>query len=63
MEEMLGNVNGAREIFRRWMRWMPEPRGWNTFINFEVRRGGGGDCLRCRQGGGCVFVGDVLSWI
>ncbi|KAK0586583.1 hypothetical protein LWI29_009156 [Acer saccharum] len=28
MEEMLGIVAGARQIFQRWMNWMPDQQGW-----------------------------------
>ena len=37
MEEMLGNVVGARQIFERWMKWLPEEQNWYTYINFELR--------------------------
>jgi crooked neck len=37
MEEMLGNVTGAREVFERWMKWMPIQHGWLCYIKFEVR--------------------------
>ncbi|KAK4724688.1 hypothetical protein R3W88_027467 [Solanum pinnatisectum] len=34
MEEMLGNVAGARGIFER---WMPDQQGWLSYIKFELR--------------------------
>ncbi|KAK4734638.1 hypothetical protein R3W88_008899 [Solanum pinnatisectum] len=34
MEEMLGNVTGARGIFER---WMPDQQGWLSYIKFELR--------------------------
>ncbi|KAG5583046.1 hypothetical protein H5410_053673 [Solanum commersonii] len=37
MEEMLGNVAGARQIFERWMGWMPDQQGWLSYIKFELR--------------------------
>lgn len=36
MEEMLGNVAGARQIFERWMAWEPDHHGWAAYI--KVRR-------------------------
>ena len=32
MEEMLGNVAGARQIFERWMAWEPDHHGWAAYI-------------------------------
>ncbi|OVA01080.1 RNA-processing protein [Macleaya cordata] len=37
MEEMLGNVAGARQIFERWMSWMLDRQGWLSYIKFELR--------------------------
>ncbi|XP_046692237.1 crooked neck-like protein 1 [Silurus meridionalis] len=37
MEEMLGNVAGCRQVFERWMEWMPEEQAWHLYINFELR--------------------------
>ncbi|KAM3319894.1 hypothetical protein P3S67_007094 [Capsicum chacoense] len=37
MEEMLGNVAGARQIFERWMVWMPDGKVWLSYIKFELR--------------------------
>ncbi|KAL9691651.1 hypothetical protein QQ045_012076 [Rhodiola kirilowii] len=37
MEEMLGNVAGARQVFERWMGWMPDQQGWLSYIKFELR--------------------------
>jgi hypothetical protein len=37
MEEMLGNVGGARQIFERWMTWMPDANAWNSYIRLEIR--------------------------
>lgn len=37
MEEMLGNVAGARAIFDRWMTFEPDHEGWNAYIRFELR--------------------------
>ena len=32
MEEMLGNIAGARQIFERWMKWEPDHHGWTAYI-------------------------------
>ncbi len=32
MEEMLGNVAGARQVFERWMAFEPDHQGWNAYI-------------------------------
>ena len=37
MEEMLGNVAGARQIFERWMEWQPDEQAWYQYINMELR--------------------------
>ena len=37
MEEMLGNLEGSREVFDRWMKWEPEETVWYSFIKFEQR--------------------------
>lgn len=37
MEEMVGNVAGARQVFERWMEWEPPEQAWQTYINFEMR--------------------------
>lgn len=37
MEEMLGNIAGARQVFERWMEWQPEEQAWHSYINFELR--------------------------
>ncbi|KAI6678874.1 hypothetical protein NL676_039670 [Syzygium grande] len=37
MEEKLGNLAGARQIFKRWMNWMPDQQGWLSYIKFELR--------------------------
>merc|ERR1719387_539120 len=39
MEEILGNISGARKIFDCWMAFVTEHQGWNTLINFEIRNG------------------------
>ena len=36
MEEMLGNVAGARQVFERWMAFEPDHQGWMAYI--KVRR-------------------------
>lgn len=37
MEEMLGNIAGARQVFDRWMEWEPDEQAWLTYIKFELR--------------------------
>lgn len=37
MEEMLGNVAGARQVFERWMDWEPTEEAWLAYIKFEKR--------------------------
>ena len=37
MEEMLGNLDNAREIFERWMKWEPDEEAWNLYLKFEKR--------------------------
>ncbi len=32
MEEMLGNIPGARQIFERWMAFEPDHHGWMAYI-------------------------------
>lgn len=37
MEEIIGNVVNARQIFERWMQWHPDEQAWQAYINFEFR--------------------------
>lgn len=37
MEETIGNIEGAREVYERWMRWEPEEAIWQSYIKFEKR--------------------------
>lgn len=37
LEEMLGNVAGARQVFERWMQWEPEEKAWTAYVKLEVR--------------------------
>lgn len=46
MEEMLGNFQGVRRIYERWMDWEPDVNGWQGYINFENRYG---EVERARQ--------------
>ncbi|PWZ21222.1 Crooked neck-like protein 1 [Zea mays] len=39
MEELLGAVANARQVFERWMSWRPDTAGWNSYIKFELRYG------------------------
>lgn len=36
-EEILGNISYCREVFERWMKFLPEEQEWQTYINFEMR--------------------------
>lgn len=33
----MGNVNGARLIFERWMKWQPNEQAWQLYLKFEKR--------------------------
>ncbi|KAJ1501806.1 Crooked neck-like protein 1 [Coelomomyces lativittatus] len=37
MEEVLGNIAGARQVFERWMKWRPPVECWESYISFELR--------------------------
>ncbi|KAM9095554.1 LOW QUALITY PROTEIN: crooked neck-like protein 1 [Sarcophilus harrisii] len=37
MEERLGNVAGARQVFERWLQWQPDEQAWHSYISFELR--------------------------
>lgn len=37
LEELLGNVAGARQVFERWMAWEPDEKAWSAYIKLEVR--------------------------
>ena len=37
LEELLGNVAGARQVFERWMQWEPDEKAWSAYIKLEVR--------------------------
>jgi len=37
MEEMLGNVQGARAIFDRWCEWEPDDHAWSSYVRLEMR--------------------------
>ncbi len=39
MEEVLGRVDLARLVFRRWVDWHPEPNAYSAFVKFEIRNG------------------------
>jgi crooked neck len=39
MEETLGNIEGARSVFERWMQWEPEEAAWSAYIKMEKRHG------------------------
>jgi len=37
MEELLGNYQGARTIYERWMEWEPDDNAWLQYGKFEER--------------------------
>jgi hypothetical protein len=37
MEEMIGAIENARQVFERWMSWEPDDMAWAAFIKFEMR--------------------------
>ena len=37
LEELLGNVAGARQVFERWMQWEPDDKAWQAYIKLEER--------------------------
>ena len=37
MEEMVGNIAGARQVFERWMKWEPDHQGWKSYVKMELR--------------------------
>lgn len=39
MEQMLGNIPRARQVFERWMHWEPDQQAWHAYINMEIRCG------------------------
>ena len=36
-EELLGNIPYCRDVFERWMKFLPGEQEWQTYINFEMR--------------------------
>jgi crooked neck len=39
LNESLGNIEGSREIFQRWIAWEPAPEAFLAFVEFEARLG------------------------
>ena len=39
MEQILGNIPGARQVFERWMSWEPDEAAWQAYIKLEIRYG------------------------
>ena len=39
MEETLGQVGNARQVFERWMSWEPDEAAWQAYIKLEIRYG------------------------
>ena len=37
LEELLGNIAGARQVFERWMAWEPDEKAWSAYIKLELR--------------------------
>lgn len=46
MEEMLGEVQRVRDIFKQWMTWIPGENAWNAYLKFEERLG---EIDNCRE--------------
>ena len=36
-EEILGNIPYCREVFERWIKFLPGEQEWQTYVNFEMR--------------------------
>lgn len=36
-EELLGNIQDCRNVFERWIKFLPGEQEWQTYINFEMR--------------------------
>jgi len=45
MEEMVGAIEQARQVFERWMKWEPDDMGWGAYVKFEMRQG---DIMKAR---------------
>lgn len=39
IQEMLGDIVGARKVFESWMQWLPTEQPWHQYIKFEQRQG------------------------
>jgi crooked neck len=37
LEELLGNLAGARQVFEHWMMWEPNDEAWRAYIKMETR--------------------------
>jgi crooked neck len=51
MEEVLGNAEGVRQVFERWMRFEPDHAAWMAYVNvsFWVEGSGAGDRRQRRR--------------
>ena len=38
MEELVGAIAQARNVFERWMKWEPDDNAWNAYVKFECRQ-------------------------
>ena len=59
MEEMLGNIGGARQIFERWMKWEPDHHGWTAYIKARRSAPAAATCLSPYEA--CVYVASDVS--
>ena len=41
MEEMVGDVEKCKEVFERWMEWVPDEGAWISYARFLIRVGRG----------------------
>ena len=54
MEEMLGNIPGARQIFERWMAFEPDHHGWMAYIKVHACTPMRPSALGAQQGAACA---------
>ena len=47
MEELVGAIEQARQLFERWMKWLPDDNAWSAYIRFELRQGDLGRARGC----------------
>eukprot|EP00762_Andalucia_godoyi_P000609 ANDGO_05342.mRNA.1 Pre-mRNA-splicing factor clf1 len=37
VQEVLGDIEGTRAVFERWLQWQPDDRAWSMAVKFEKR--------------------------